>query len=105
MDTNIDFKLTYPMEKTDTWLLWRVLNYMALKPDFHFVSTIPVQESVVRSKFKFEPYPDSPEVLNLRLDLYNEELRQDNRLNFIDGMSNKFEIRDRILEIVSSAFK
>jgi thymidylate kinase len=101
MDTNIDFKLTYPMEKTDKWFLWKVLKLSALKPDFHFVSTIPVSESVIRSKFKFEPYPDSPETLNLRLELYNEELNKAGKLNFIDGMNDKMEIRDNILSIVS----
>jgi thymidylate kinase len=105
MDTNIDFKLTYPMEKTDKWFLWKVLKFTAVKPDFHFVSTIPVAESVVRSKFKFEPFPDSPETLDLRLKHYNIDLIENESLIFIDGMRNKTEIKENIRKIITSVSK
>ena len=105
MDTNIDFKLAYPQEKTDQWFLWRVLCYTALKPNFHFVSTIPVAESVVRSKFKFEPFPDSPETLDLRLKHYNNNLNENKTLIFIDGMRDKTEIKEIILNIITSDSK
>ncbi len=100
MDTNIDFKLTYPQEKTETWLLWKLLNYTALKPDFHFVSTIPVPQSVIRSKFKFEPFPDDSETLEKRLHLYNKELVMDKNLVHIDGMKDIDEIILFIYSIV-----
>ena len=100
-DTNIDFKLTYPDEKTDKWLLWKLIDIFALKPDFHFVSTIPVKESVFRSKFKFEPFPDSPEVLAKRLDLYNENLKNNKSLIFIDGLRDKSEISKEIDNLVN----
>lgn len=102
MDTNIDFMLTYPKEKTQNWFLWRILELFALKPDFHFVSTIPVHESVIRSKFKFEPYPDSPGTLNKRLDLYNFELKNNSNLIFIDGLRDRYEIREQINKIISN---
>ena len=56
------------------------------------MSTIPVSESVIRSKFKFEPYPDSPEILEKRLKIYKENLEQNKNLIFIDGMKNKNDI-------------
>ena len=101
LDTNIDFKLTYPQNNTDKWVLWRLIEVFALKPDFHFVSTIPVKESVIRSKFKFEPFPDSPEVLAKRLDLYNENLKNNKSLIFIDGMRDKKEISKEIDNLVN----
>jgi thymidylate kinase len=101
LDTNIDFKLTYPDEKTDKWLLWKLIDIFALKPDFQFVSTIPVKESVIRSKFKFEPFPDSPEVLAKRLDLYNENLKNNKSLIFIDGLRDKSEISKEIDNLVN----
>tara|TARA_B110000238_G_scaffold111793_1_gene121476 strand:- start:226 stop:882 length:657 start_codon:yes stop_codon:yes gene_type:complete len=101
LDTNIDFKLTYPDEKTDKWLLWKLIDIFALKPDFHFVSTIPVKESVIRSKFKFEPFPDSSEVLVKRLDLYNENLKNNKSLIFIDGLRDKSEISKEIDNLVN----
>jgi thymidylate kinase len=103
LDTNIDFKLAYPQNKTDKWVLWRLLKFFALKPDFHFVSTVPVEESVIRSKFKFEPYPDSPETLSKRLELYNMELKNDEALIFIDGMRDLNEIKEQIHKIVSKS--
>jgi thymidylate kinase len=101
LDTNIDFKLTYPQNNTDKWVLWRLIKFFALKPDFHFVSTIPVPESVIRSKFKFEPFPDSPETLAKRLVLYNNELKMDGTLFFIDGMRDKNEIKEQINKLLS----
>ena len=100
LDTNIDFKLAYPLSKTDKWVLWRLVKFFALKPDFHFVSTIPVPESVIRSKFKFEPFPDSPETLAKRLDLYNIELKKDKTLLFIDGMRDINDIKKQINKLV-----
>ena len=100
MDTNIDFKLAYPQDNTETWFLWKLLNYTALKPDFHFVSTVPVSEAVIRSKFKFEPFPDTPETLDKRLSLYNKELLRNVDLVHIDGMKDKYEIKKCIFNEV-----
>ena len=101
MDTNIDFKLTYPENNTDKWLLWRLIEVFALKPDFHLVSTIPVEESVTRSKFKFEPFPDSPKTLAYRLELYNKYLEENKSLIFIDGLRDKNEITTEIFNLVN----
>lgn len=100
MDTNIDFNLAYPHEKTESWLLWKVLKFTAVKPDLHYVSTIPVSESLIRSKNKFEPYPDSPETLAKRLKLYNKELLLNKKLTFIDGMRDMQEIKKGIFESI-----
>ena len=100
LDTNIDFKLAYPRSNTDKWILWRLIKFFALKPDLHFVSTITVTESVIRSKFKFEPFPDSKEVLAKRLLIYNSELKNDKKLIFIDGMHDMNEITEKISKLV-----
>jgi thymidylate kinase len=100
MDTNIDFKLAYPNDKTDKWLLWKLLKFSALKPDFHIVLTIPVSDSIIRSKSKFEPFPDSPETLEKRLHLYNEELILDKNLIHMDGMIDVNEIKKYIFHTV-----
>ena len=96
MDTNIDFYLAYPTDKTDQWFLWRLLKFTSIKPNFHFVSTVPVSESIIRSKSKFEPFPDSPETLEERFHLYNAELRQDRNLIHIDGMKDVNQIKKHI---------
>jgi len=96
LDTNIDFKLAYPQSITEKWLLWRIIKFFALKPDFHFVFTIPVAESVIRSKSKFEPFPDTPETLSKRLMQYNKEIKHDETLLFIDGMRKISDIKAQI---------
>jgi len=100
MDTNIDFKLAYPLDNTDTWFLWKLLKYTALKPDFHFVSTIPVSEALIRSKFKFEPFPDTPETLDKRLCLYDKELLRNGNLIHVDGIKDMNEIKKSIFNTV-----
>ena len=100
MDTNIDFKLTYPNQETENWVLWKILKTMACKPDYHFVSTIPVAESVIRSKLKFEPYPDTPDILEKRLVLYNQNMQENPSLIFINGMEKKEKIKQFIHTIV-----
>ena len=101
LDTNIDFGLAYPNDNTEKWFLWKFLKFFALKPDFHFVSTIPVSESVIRSKFKFEPFPDSPEILSKRLDFYNNEIKNNEKIIFIDGMLDKNKIASKINKLIS----
>ena len=73
-----------------------------MKPHYHFVSTIPVKESVNRSKNKFEPFPDSPETLEKRLALYNSEIKNNQKLVFIDGMRDLNEIKKEINDLFVS---
>ena len=49
MDTNIDFNLAYPQEKTESWLLWKVLKF-TVKPDLHYINNSKDLESLIRSK-------------------------------------------------------
>lgn len=105
IDTNIDFKLTYDDRKVESWLLWKLLKLLACKPDYHFVSTIPVDISVKRSKDKFEPYPDSPEVLEQRLVLYKKFINQDSNLLFIDGLEPVKKISNDIKRILFNQTK
>lgn len=100
LDTSIDFKLTYSENRTDKWFLWKVIDVLSLKPSLHFVSIVPVKVSVERSKFKFEPFPDTPEILSRRLELYKDYLRSTKSLLLIDGMREKYEIRNEIIELV-----
>ena len=69
-DTLLDFKRNFPQENVHTWPLWRFLMLVAAKPDKHFVLTISTKESQYRSKLKNEPFPDSYETLEFRLDEY-----------------------------------
>jgi len=69
-DTLLDFKRNFPQENIQISPLWRFLMLVATKPEKHFVLTISVQESQLRSKLKHEPFPDSYETLEFRLAEY-----------------------------------
>ena len=61
------------------------LTFFAMKPHYHFVSTIPVKESVNHRKISLS-FSDSPETLEKGLALYNSEIKNNQKLVFIDGI-------------------
>jgi len=71
-DTAIDFRLNFPQEKLDRYWLWRLLARISPQPDASFLMLLSVEESVLRSGIKGEPFPDPPEVLGQRLACYQE---------------------------------
>tara|TARA_R110002049_G_scaffold303988_1_gene498773 strand:+ start:9726 stop:10376 length:651 start_codon:yes stop_codon:yes gene_type:complete len=95
-DTHIDFKLNFPQEKVDKWLLWKLLIIFAKKPKRHFVLTIPVKESIRRSALKDEPFPDSEETLDLRLKDYLDFVKKQSFAIHIDGTKDIDEIHNFI---------
>ena len=72
LDTAIDFRLNFPEESVEKWWLWRFLVRVTPKPNVTFVLLIPVEESVLRSEAKGEPFRDSPRILAERLRMYKE---------------------------------
>lgn len=98
IDTLIDFKLNFPKENIEKWLLWRFLCFTAVKPQKHFVITIPVEESLKRSSQKNEPFPDSKKVLKMRLERYLDFVKENERSIHIDGQNNMNYINKIISE-------
>lgn len=92
IDTEIDFKLSYPQHDFEKWVFWRLLNKVAINPDFHFVSLINVEESIKRSKQKFEPFPDPPEILTKRLQFYKNYIDNSQNVIYIDGFADPAQI-------------
>ena len=70
-DTWIDFTLNFPGTGFDHWPLWLLLQFVTPQPDHSFLLLIPVEESLKRSKQKEEPFPDTEEVLQQRLEHYH----------------------------------
>ncbi|MDN3643791.1 hypothetical protein QWY87_13825 [Lutimonas halocynthiae] len=100
-DTHIDFKLNFPQENVEKWLLWKLLLFFAPRPKRHFVLTIPVEESIRRSALKDEPFPDSEEVLELRLKDYLTFVSEESFAIHIDGTKGIDDIHTFITEEVS----
>ena len=69
-DTFIDFSLNFPNSGFSKMWLWRLLVAVTPKPDVGFLFVLPVKESMRRSQLKNEPFPDSKEVLEQRLGVY-----------------------------------
>ncbi len=84
-DAYIDFRLHWPQEDIEQWRLWRLLRRLTPRPDVSFLFLIPVSESVRRSEIKGEPFPDLPETLCSRLQLYQALLLQGN-WRVMDGL-------------------
>ncbi|MBN1428924.1 MAG: hypothetical protein JXB07_11110 [Anaerolineae bacterium] len=98
-DTLVDFRLNFPQENVETWLLWRVLQWVTPRPDVAFLILIPVEESVRRSDRKGEPYRDTPEVLSRRLAQY-EQLSQGGYWQVLNGQHPVDELARNIRQEV-----
>jgi thymidylate kinase len=100
LDTEIDFKLLYPNENVQNWILWRLLKMVALKPDLHFILTISVLESQKRSLQKSEPFPDTSDILALRLEQYNKYAIGDTKCYLINCEKSINKVEDEINDII-----
>lgn len=98
-DTFIDFRLNFPLQKFESWFIWKILVKTMYKPSSHFVALITVEESVIRSKQKFEPFPDTPEVLAKRLNYYKKYL-ENNKGIYINGFDSKSDIKKQIISYI-----
>jgi len=97
-DTLLDFELNFPQEKVKNWFLWKLLLLIAVTPVKHFVITIPVKESLYRSILKKEPFPDSKEVLESRLNKYLKYVSDNENVIHIDGTAKIENINFDILK-------
>lgn len=99
-DTEIDFKLNFPEETVKDWWLWKILTKVIARPRTNLLFIIPVEESLRRSKLKNEPFPDTPEVLEQRLDAYMSLQKQYNIWHFIDATRTIESIHNEVLSLV-----
>ena len=99
-DTALDFKLNFPHMKFENMFLWKLLNFIAPSPDKSFLFLIPVEVSMQRSQQKNEPFPDSKEILKIRLNSYNDNnLFCQDKYFVVDGTKNIEEV-ERIIDKV-----
>ena len=70
------------------------------KPDVSFVLTVTPEESMRRSELKFEPFPESKEKREIRLNLYLQEIKNGRWQYEIDCMRPIESIQEEIRRIV-----
>jgi len=103
-DTLIDFKRNFPDAFDEKSFLWKLLVFSAPKPNQSFLLLVPVNLSLVRSKMKGEPFPDSSETLSFRLKNYlDESIFPSDKYHKIDCQrsieSIQLEIREKFKEL------
>jgi thymidylate kinase len=100
-DTLIDFKMNFPQEDVEQWILWRLLKWIAPRPDGSFLLMIPLEESIRRSQIKKDPFPEPEELRHKRYALY-KELAKGGKFLVIDGTKAEVEVTEKIRKIVNS---
>ena len=100
-DTALDFKLNFPNTNFENMFVWKLLNFIATSPDKSFLFLIPVEVSMQRSIQKNEPFPDSQEILQSRLNSYNDNnLFCQDKYFVIDGTKNIEKVESIIVEVI-----
>lgn len=99
-DTYIDFSIKFPNYRFSKWLVWKLMTACYRKPDVSFVLTVTPEESMRRSELKFEPFPESKEKREIRLNLYLQEIKNGRWQYEIDCMRPIESIQEEIRRIV-----
>lgn len=102
-DTLVDFRMNFPQEHVERWLLWRCLARLTPKPDAAFLLLVPVEESVHRSDVKGEPFRDAPEVLAQRLAHYQALADETGAWHGLDGQRPADELAAEIAAVLNGA--
>ena len=99
-DTSIDFKLNFPEEKIESWIIWKIFKKIIPKPTKHFMLLIPVEESLRRSVEKNEPFPDDQSTLQDRINNYRNYIEKEINFLYIDCTKPIKEVNNLILRHV-----
>lgn len=95
-DTLIDFKVMFPQQEVEVWMLWKFLVKITPAPAASFFLKIPLDTSFERCLVKYEPFPDTDEEKRTRYNLYVSHFTED-KATIIDGTGNKADICAQIL--------
>ncbi|MEZ8650759.1 dTMP kinase [Vibrio splendidus] len=95
-DTEIDFILKYNDVKFNDWLIWKLLDKIHCRSDVSFVLTVDPNESMRRSQLKEEPFPETLEERQERLNLYYRHIDQKRWDYTIDANNSIDEVFDEI---------
>jgi len=99
-DTLIDFRILFPEEKIEDFLLWRLLRRVAARPNAAFVLHIPASVSEQRSTGKGVGHTEPTELVRLR-EAHYEQLDQSRGFHVLSGIDSSADNSSRILSVVS----
>ena len=95
-DTYIDFKMKYPEYDFENGFWWKLTLKTMVKPKPSFCLFIPAEMSMYRSTLKDEPFPESIEVRQERIDWYMRELKNKRWQYEIDATKSIDEVYAQI---------
>jgi len=102
-DTRLDFQLNFPGTNFERTLAWRFLRLVTPTPQQSFLLLLSVDQSMERSKLKFEPFPDDRETLERRLFAYQDhDFFPAERYHKLDGSEALETLTDTIIGLVNS---
>ena len=100
-DTLLDFQLHFPTENVAGWRLWRALRRVCPQPHATFLMRVPLHVALERSQQKQEPFPTPADVLESRLQAYDEWPKQEAHC-LLDGQRPRDELTAEIMTIVET---
>ena len=95
-DTYIDFKMKYPEYDFENGFWWKLTLKTMVKPKPSFCLFIPAEMSMYRSTLKDEPFPESIEVRQERIDWYMREQKNKRWQYEIDATKSIDEVYAQI---------
>jgi thymidylate kinase len=99
-DAVIDLRIRFPSHGKSINRGYNILAFFAPKPAVRFVLSIPETEAILRMEEKNEPFPDSPEVRNLRLLEYKKLVASEGYI-VINGIDSVENIHNKIISKLS----
>ena len=74
LDTYIDFKLNFGGNFYPKGIMWRLACFFSVKPQTSLLLYVPVDVSMARAISKNDPFADTKDTLDFRLNLYLDEV-------------------------------
>lgn len=85
LDCLVDFRVNFPDDRVERWLLFRLLRRFAARPDAAFCIVIPPEETMQRARAKARFHWETLDVLQHRWREYTA-LAQELGVEILDGM-------------------
>ncbi len=99
-DTLLDFQVNFPQEDVASWRLWRLATSVCPRPRLQLLMLIPLAEAEARSRKKSEPFPDTPEVRELRLTEY-QQWQSSGQWQVLDGSQSVEQLARQVRQLVA----
>jgi thymidylate kinase len=88
VDTQIDFRMGFEQEAITEWWMWKLLKWLAPKPNAGFFLTLPVEQSHRRAKEKGDPFLLDLETMVKKSGFYQAQAKKERWIE-LDALQEK----------------